>query len=513
MYRETNQSGSQSANRNSSAHKPEPFALVRKQANSLHISALNAAAQQGGVKRGMQLTDACALLPALSTQTWDGEADSLALCKLAEWCQRYTPTVSIDGEDSLWLDITGAAHLLGGEQQLLADLKSRLNAIGFESRLGLAQTPGAAWAVARFSSGKTAADKIIPPGGVEAALAPLQLKSLRLEQNALYLLRRFGFKKIADLYNIPRSSLKRRFQSKDIGDAVMHRLDQALGRATEPLLPLRNVPVYREHISCAEPVLETESFRIGLDDLLDRLCQRMEKARKGATALTYEAFHTDGGISRISIATAAPSRNRAHLMHLFRDRIETINPGFGVDHLVLCADRTETLQNEQLSLSVRTVGTSDHNATNQLIDRLANRLGAQNVQWVIPRESHLPECSEIRVSATQSVRLTEQNAPPKPLRPFRILDRPEPVQVMAEVPEGPPMRFIWRRVSHRVARSQGPERIAPEWWHAPRPANNRTRDYYRVEDTEGRSFWLYREGLFRDGEKLLPTWHMHGLFG
>lgn len=473
---------------------------------------MNKAARQGSVQLGMRLTDACSLLPTLTTQPSDPEADACLLRKLANWCQRYTPVVSIDGADGLLLDITGAAHLCGGEEPLLSDLKKRLSEIGFENQLGLAKTPGAAWAIARFAHVQTLAERIIPSGDLKAFLAPLPIASLRLDENALYLLKRFGLKTVSDLCRIPRASLKRRFPSKEVGEAVLHRLDQALGQANEPLLPLKPAPAYREHISYPEPILATESFHLGLQDLLERLCQRMEKDRKGTTALTYAAFHADGGVSQISIATAAPSRHVPHLMHLFHDRIETINPGFGVDHLILSADTVETLTPEQLALTASAPELSDSYGVHQLIDRLSNRLGAKNVQRSIACESHIPEREEQRVPAIQSTASETQTSPPKPLRPIRLLNRPEPIKVMAEFPEGPPMRFTWRRVAHRVVRAEGPERIAPEWWSVPRRERLRTRDYYRVEDVEGRRFWLFREGLYRDREQHLPTWHIHGLF-
>lgn len=489
-----------------------PFALVHKQANCLQIFALNEAARQGGVQTGMRLTDACSLLPTLMTQPADIEADACTLRKLADWCQRYSPVVSLDAQDGLYLDITGAAHLCGGEEPLLTDLSKRLCAFGFANQLGLADTPGAASAMARFARSQTCAERIIPPGNSATFLALLPIASLRLEKNALYLLNRFGLKTVSDLCQIPRTNLKRRFSSKEIGEAVLHRLDQALGRASEPLVPLKSAPAYREHISYAEPILATESFHHGLQYLLERLCQRMEKDSKGTTSLTYAAYHADGGVSQTEITTASPSRNVPHLQHLFHDRIETINPGFGVDHLILSANTVEPLAAEQLALTASVSGRSDCGVVHQLVDRLSNRLGAHNVQRSRACESHIPERAEQRVLAIKSTDSGQHTSPPKPLRPLRLLNRPEPIEVMAECPEGPPMRFTWRRVAHQIVRAEGPERIAPEWWSEPSGRKPRTRDYYRVEDVKGRRFWLFRNGLYRDHAPQLPTWHIHGLF-
>ncbi len=492
---------------------------MKKQDNGLQVFACNVVAHKNGVKVGMRLTDACSLLPSLQTQPWDHEADARALYKLAEWCQRYTPSVAIDGDDSLWLDVTGATHLWGGEAQMLQDLKRRLKNIGFESRLGLAETPGAAWAMARYAAATTAQEKIVSPGCVKEKLAPLSVSCLRLDENAGYLLKRFGFKAVASLYEIPREALKRRFSCEDISASVLQRLDQALGVASEPLLLLRPVPSYRESLLCPEPLLETEGFRIGLSQLLERLCQSLEKDRKGATSLTYAAYHADGGVSCKSIATAAPSRNISHFMHLFRDRLEEINPGFGVDLLVLSANTVEALTTEQLTLSATEFDAMDaslNGNVNQLIDRLSNRLGARNVQHIMRQESHLPECAEIRVPALKRRMPERQDVPSKPIRPCRIFSTPEFVDVLAEVPEGPPRQFTWRRVVYKVARVEGPERIAPEWWQVPEEVDetsDRTRDYYRVEDVQGRRFWLFREGLYRNFTKdHPPTWRIHGVF-
>ncbi len=487
---------------------------MRKDIHGLQISFVNEAARRGGLRQDMRLSDARSILPSLITQLCDPDADAVVLRKLADWCQRYTPIVSLDGADGLWLDVTGAAHLCGGECGLLADLSKRLQALGFENQLGLAETAGAAWAIARYSMTDRLEKRVMAPHCVADDLQHFPIQALRLEEGALYLLKRFGFKTIGELCNLPRASLKRRFPSKEIGEAVLYRLDQAFGRAEDTLVPLRPAPAYCEYLSCPEPLLETESFYRGLDDLLVRLCKRMEKDLKGAKALTYSAYHADGGVSRVFIATAQPSRSVDHLAHLFRDQVETLNPGFGVDHLVLSADVVERLSAQQLGLSKRFTKQRDHGAVFQLIDRLSNRLGPRHVQRVNFRESHVPEHAERRVSALQIKGPDSQETCVKPPRPLRLLHRPELVRVIAEIPEGPPVRFTWRRVTHRVICAEGPERIAPEWWLLSRRLRcQRTRDYYRVETDKGQRFWIFREGLYRDASsEQPPSWHMHGLF-
>ena len=611
------------------------FALVTKDANGVKIATPNSAARNAGVYAGMRLADARALMPALATQIAEPAADAQALRNLTDWCRRYTPIVGIDGTSGIWLDITGAAHLLGGEDELLADLGWRLHAMGFTNRLGLAETPGAAWAVARFlgadikhTSARAFSDEVgtgsaqkmrpnqkaraligfhriekrssaikkggvektgdvekkgslettagsrhtssnarassrtdrvsqqprpcnILPGGVLKALAPLPLAALRLDETTLHLLGRFGLKSIGALCAVPRSSLKRRFPATEARQAVLDRLDQALGNRREPFFPLEKIPPYFERLSFAEPILATTSFHLGLEDLLQRLCTRMEHDHKGATRLTFSAYHVDGGVSRIGIATARPSRDVAHLMLLFRERIETLNPGFGIDVLVLSADAIGALSAAQLGLS-RSFSAGARQDVAALVDRLSNRLGRQSVQRIIPGASHIPERAEACVTVIQAPRAASTGEPQrterpgheapqhllcKPPRPFRLLERPEPISVMAEVPDGPPLHFTWRRVAHRVIRAEGPERIAPEWWTGLAAPPERTRDYYRVEDDEGRRFWMFREGLYRNqggdhaaangvgrgtasskendqngNDARLPTWHMHGLF-
>ena len=492
-----------------------------KDMNGIRISAINRAGQQAGIYEGMRLADARALLPSLITQPATPEIDARALATLADWCQCYTPIVSIDGTDGIWLDVTGATHFFGGEAGFFKDLTKRLARFGFQNRLGIAETPGAAWAIARFSSRDTPESRTIPPGQTRRFLAPLPIEALRLDEHCIHLLKRFGLKTIGNLRALPRTSLKRRFPSQEIEHAVLHRLDQALGHAPEPIVPLKPVPACYERKVCPEPILQTDSLRFVLDDLLARLCARMESNCAGARALTFSAYRTDGGVSHVAIATARPSRNAAHLAHLFRDKLETINPGFGIDLFLLSANRLEPLDISQPALSHLLHAKQTGEAIEPLIDRLANRLGPQNVHRIHTRESHIPERAEIRLSALRNTSVKplgqssveSSKALPKPLRPFRLLAHPEPIRVMAEVPDGPPMRFTWRRVSHRIIRSEGPERIAPEWWQNMRKLPEPTRDYYRLEDSEGRRFWVFRKGLYGENHTDgAPTWYMHGLF-
>lgn len=491
----------------SPAHKETPFALVCKDKHGLEIAAANDAAEKGGVCKGMRLTDARALLPSLVTQPAEPQKDAQALKKLAIWCQRYTPVTAIDGTDSLWLDATGADHLLGGEEKLLKDLRTRLNNLGFENRAGLGPTPGAAWALARFCS----KPHIKLHEDTEAALALLPVEALRLSAASLKTLKSFGLKRLCQLLNMPRASLQQRFSSKEEFDSVLDRLDQLLGIKAEPLIPVSPPPLYYERLNFAEPISHTEGFWSALDDLLGALCERLEKDHKGARALTFAAYRTDGGVSHASIQTARPSREREHFAHLFKDKIEKLNPGFGVDCFTLSAPVTQPLTQRQTALGA-THGakpkTQNYNLT-ALIDRITNRLGPHAITARAPFESHIPEAAESPIHP-----LRARKWPPShtPARPVRLLGRPEPIEVIAEIPDGPPRQFRWRRVQRRIVKASGPERIAPEWWHDLK-AKNRTRDYYTLEDENGRRYWLYRDGLYEGEEAATaPRWLMHGIF-
>ncbi|MEL7543969.1 MAG: DNA polymerase Y family protein, partial [Pseudomonadota bacterium] len=338
---------------------PRAFALVSIEAGGVRIAAPDRVAQAAGLTSGMRLADARALVPDLATREVDAGAQAGLLARLADWTTRYTPHVAIDGDDGIWLDVTGATHLLGGEEKCLHDLSARLTRLGFQHHVALAGTPGAAHAAARFTqetppsiARKTSSPKrvVIPPGCAAETLARLPVEALRLAPETIYMLHRFGLRHIGALRAMPRSALKRRFPSREIGDAVLLRLDQAHGEVREPIVPRVPPPAYTVQQPFPEPLLATESFTHALADLLTRLTGMMEADGKGATRLTFAVWHADGGVSSAAIATARASRDPQHLARLFRDRIETINPGFGVDLAELRADVVEPLRGAQIGL-------------------------------------------------------------------------------------------------------------------------------------------------------------------
>ncbi|MEQ8369689.1 MAG: DNA polymerase Y family protein [Alphaproteobacteria bacterium] len=495
-----------------------PFALVAAQNGRLCLTAVNRAARHEGLVAGQTLADARAIAPHLTTRPAEPEADARALRALADWCRRYTPWTSPEGTDGLWLDISGCAHLFGGETSLLYDLLHRLKQQGLSAQAGLADTPGAAWALARFMPETARLEaRIADPGDTRQALSDLPVAALRLPPDAVLLLHRLGLRTIASLYPLPRASLARRFRATEDGVAVLRRLDQALGREEEPLSPLTPVTAYRERLDFADPLLTAQGVEQGLDRLLGYLCARLVKTGYGARGLCLSAYRTDGGVSRAGIATGRTEQTASHFRRLFQDRLDRIDPGFGIDALVLEAEHLSPMQPRQTTLQSGGQA-QESDAVSRLTDRLTGRLGASAVHRLVPGASHRPERAEhhLPTSDTPTPGLwqdPDHKGPARPRRPIKLLPRPEAVKVLAEVPEGPPLRFTWRRAGHRTVRAEGPERIAPEWWLEAGADPGRLRDYYHVEDDQGRRFWLFREGLYQlsqtDGP---PRWFIHGLF-
>jgi protein ImuB len=486
-----------------------PFALVGSDRGALFLSAVTAAARKRGVRVGQPLADAKAIFPGLVTRPAEPDADAKALRGLADWCGRYSPWVNTDGTDGLWLDITGCAHLFGDEAGLIRDLTERLRKLSITARPGIADTPGAAWAVARFGE-----ESIAPPGETREALAELPVEGLRLPKEAALLLQRLGLQRIGQLYDLPRATLAKRFGAgvkAQLTDAVLDRLDQALGRKSEPVSPLGSVPAYRTYLRLAEPLITREAIEAVLGRLLESLCESLGQDHRGVRSLRLTGFRVDGTAVHLDIATGRGVRDPARLMRLFAEHLDEIDPGFGIDMMALNAYRVDAMPPEQGTVDGG-AALADRDEVGDLVDRLSNRLGPARVYRLAPEERHIPERAERCIPAQKEAASATWESR-KVQRPARLLLRPEPVQVMAEVPEGPPIRFVWRHASHRVVRAAGPERIAPEWWLEEGADFSRVRDYYRVESETGQSFWIYREGLYQLGREPTPRWFLHGLFG
>jgi protein ImuB len=475
-----------------------PVAAVANRQGAMRLAAVDRAARAAGLGPGMALADARAILPELATVAAEPLADARALGGLAAWCRRYTPWSAVEGEDGILLDISGCAHLFGGEDALLDDLAARLERIGYARRLALADTPGAATALARFGPEPLV---IVPPGKTAAALAPLPVAALRLEGAAVEALNRLGLRRIRDLEGLPRAPLAARFTRQ-----VTDRLDRAHGRRAEPVSPEREAPRFHVRLGFAEPIGRTEDVAAALGQLLETLCALLTEARRGARRLRLTCFRTDGTIVEIPLGLGRPAREPGHIAKLFARHLDGLDAGFGIDAMALAATATDALGAEQIDLAAR----SHDGDRDQLVDRLANRLGPDRVLRFRPVASHLPERAVRPVPAAAKAPGSREPVsvwPSHLVRPVRLLRHPEPVEAVAPVPDDPPLLFRWQGRSLRLRQASGPERIAAEWWRRDGPA----RDYYRVEAEDGRRFWLYREGLY-DPQGSAPRWFLHGFF-
>lgn len=473
-----------------------PLALITEGPHGPVIHARNRRAHLAGVTVGARVADMRALCPALQAESADPGGDGAALDRLALWARRWCPWTVADAADGhgLILDITGSDQLWGGAPKLLEEIEASLSILGFSARLALAPTWGAAWALARFGPVRA-----IWQGAAD--LAPLPVAALRLDGETVLLLNRLGLRSIGLLADLPRLSLARRFARTNPDQNPLIRLDQLTGHQPEPVSPPGTPPVFRADARLAEPIFDPTHH---LPGLCDDLCQQLARAHHGARRLCLTVYRTDGEVSRIEAACALPSRDPSHLAFLFRDRLEKINPGFGFDLISLEAPVTEGLGTAQADLAG---GTDTVLELSHLVDRLTTRFGRNALAQVQPLASHIPERAEMRAAP-----LTNPPAPQAPDadRPQYLLDPAEEVRVLYAVPEGPPAQFQWRRLTHRVTRYQGPERIAPEWWQD--KPGTRLRDYFKVEDDGGHRFWLYREGLSDDGRGGAPRWFLHGVF-
>jgi len=484
-----------------SARPDRPFVLATTASGRRVITAVSAAAAMEGIAPGMGVADARALDPTLLVEEADFIADAAALTKLATWCDRFSPWVTPCGADGILLDVTGCAHLFGDEAGLARQAVTRLARQGIEARAAIADTLGAAWALSRF--GRSAA-LTVPRGDVRQALIDLPVAALRLEPEIVALLEWLGLQRIGELYPLPRAALAAR-----CGDSVATRLDQALGLAAEPLSPRSPKPLLWSRRSCPEPIATAEAIAAALRELLQQLTRRLGEDGLGARRLSLAAYRIDGRIERIVIGTAFPSRDTRHLWRLFEEKLEQIDPGLGIEDMVLTAESVENLAAAQLGLD-GDAARSNSTDLAALIDRLANRLGMRALARPVLRESHIPERA-VRFIAPLAEPQTPARWNAAQLRPIRLLPRPEPIEATAPIPDDPPLLFRWRQRAHRVRYADGPERIAAEWWRQPGPSAPEARDYYRVEDEEGQRFWLYRAGLYCPDSA--PRWFLHGFFG
>jgi protein ImuB len=490
-----------------------PSIVVARQNNMLRILALDDAAAHFGLAVDLPLANARAICPQVQVYDADEAADADTLNAIAEWCDRFTPLVALDPPYGLFLDVTGCAHLFAGEAAMMKLVCGLLTEQGFVVSGAIAGTAVCARTLTRHVHGR-----IVRDGEERDAVRPLPVSALGADMAVVTGLRRAGLKTIGEVADRTRHEITARF-----GAPFTALLEQALGQGDAPISPRKPLPDYIVEKRFAEPVVTETVILATLSGLAGTLVAAMGKQGKGARRLEACFFRTDGAVRTIMVETGQPVTKADVIDRLFRERLEALSdpldPGFGFDLIRLTASRTEIVVQQQRDLDAHV---HDQDELSALIDRIAARIGGKRVVVHLPQDTHIPERAVFAapaqhhlVAAAQAVWPARAVGEP-PLRPLRLFERPEQIKVIAQVPDGPPARFVWRRATHAVIRAEGPERVAMEWWQA--GSVTLTRDYFRVEDEEGLRFWLYRDGLYdreieqQEGKPVLPNWFMHGLF-
>jgi len=539
------------ARRLNGVDKRAPLAAVAKVNNAERLVCVDAEAARLGLTIGLSLADARARHPNLVAVEAQPMEEARLLERLCDWCSRFTPLAALDCADGLMLDISGVAHLFGGEEALIEDCRDRLAAQGFTVAAGVGGNPRAAWALARFSRVKIAPDPLSDKAFAKL-FHDLPLAALGLDDKTVADLARAGLRRIGDIALRPRAPIAARF-----GPMPIARLDALKGLERSSIAPRFRPPDFCAERRFASPVQTFQAIEATLCKLADDLVVLLERQAKGARRIELELYRVDGDVRRIRVGASRPLNEARAIVRLIAERLasrdeEPIDAGYGVDLMRLACLAAEPLAPSQAELE-RAHEAERARALAELLDRLSARLGARAVTRRELIEAHLPEQAEAAAPATlgqarlrgenrhceeRSDEAIQRNAEPTtvsgllrhspsqtgvsrrpmarndglngaPARPLRLFVRPEPIEALAEVPDGPPLRFRWRRVLHEIAAIEGPERIAAPWW---RRVGAPTRDYFRAEDSEGRRFWLYREGLW-GRETAQAKWFVHGVFG
>ena len=490
--------------------RARPFATVSGRHGPRAVEAVNRRAARLGLTPGMLLADAKAIAPETVVRPADPQGDGRVLERLARWANRFTPRVAPAGADALLLDIGGCAHLFGGEEELMASLGARLEALALTARLALADTPGAAWALARYGAKVPA---IVPsradPSEVREALAGLPVAALRLDAEVVEELVSFGLERIGTLYAFAPGALEERF-----GPAPVRRLGQALGLIEEPMTPLPPLPPREARRAFCEPVSTAAGVRAAVDGLLGELCGKLGRAGEGVRRLRLVCHQVGGERWTATVGTSRPVRRGKLLMGLFAEKLLRVEPGFGIEEMVLSADVVEVVGEAQEDLFAVAGENAGPGAGGEelagLLDRLGNRFGFESVACPLPRQSWLPERAVRLREPLAAPRIAAPGWPEGRRRPLRLLSPPERVETPAADSGaagsgGAPAFFRWRGRTRRLRMAEGPERLECEWWLEDAPS----RDYYQAEDEEGRRYWLYRE---RSRASAAPRWFLHGLF-
>ncbi len=470
-----------------------PFVTAASERGRMVVKSASRAAEAQGIEADFVVADGRAVLPSLVVMDDVPGLPQKTLTALAEWFLRYTPAACVDTPDGILLDASGCAHLWGGERAYLADIYGKMKAFGYDLRLAMADTAGAAWAVSRYGR----LTPIVPPGAQAEALGPLPAAALRLEREVLEKLTKLGLYQIGSFMNMPRSALRRRF-----GEALLQRLDQALGHEAEELQPVKPPAPFAERLPCPEPIRTATGIEIGLIQLLQALCERLQKEGKGLRTAVLKCFRVDGAVEQVSISTVRPSRTVAHLFKLFGLKISGLEPALGFELFVLEAPVVEDVSPEQETLWEMSES-ADNTRIVELLDRIAGKMGTSVVLRYLPAEHHWPERSYRLASSLHEKPMTMWRTD-RP-RPVHLLPKPEPIDVMVPLPDYPPVHFLHKGNIHRIRKADGPERIEGEWWLD----GGEARDYYCAEDEGGARYWLFRVGQYATCE---PQWYLHGFF-
>ena len=484
---------------------PMPLAMVAKVRGALRLTATNARAQALGIVSGMTLADARAIEPELAVAEMDEGADRHWLERMARQCLDWSPRVTLAPPDGITLDIAGVDHLFGGEPSLCRQIEDSMGGIGMTLRSASASTAEAAQALARYAA--------LPIIDERAAIRALPVVVLGLDTDSTQALNRAGLKCVGDLMVRPAATIAARF-----GAGAIRALHRLTGEEQAPIDALKDPEPLHFERRFAEPVGLQSTIAAVFMDLLQEASRVLAARDLGGRRFVLTLYRSDGARHRLTIETGRPTRDPALVLRLFDERIaslaDPLDPGFGYDRIGLFLPATDPLTTSQPELAGQE---QDNTALAELVERLSTRLGAGNLLRLAARDSHLPEQAQLALPAIGERAPAPWPRPPEgepPIRPLFLFDPPQRVEVIAEVPDGPPHRFRWRRKLHEVRLYEGPERIASEWWRhkgGEHPGQGGlTRDYYRVEDVRGRRYWIFRHGLY--AEKPDPHWYMHGLF-
>lgn len=472
----------------------KPLVLVTSIHGRMIITSANKAAIAQAVSLNMSLADARAVLPSL--QYFDDEENRAAILLkgIATWCYRFTPVVATDLPAGLLLDVTGCAHLWGGENKYVQEIYNRITNLGYCVNMGMADTIGAAWALARYGNGIS----IIETGMHTKALLPLPAAALRIDESTAEQLNKLGLRQIAAFMQMPRTALRRRF-----GSSLLQRLDEAMGNREEILLPVQPTIEFSERLQSMEPILTATGIGFALEKLLGSLCQQLQKAEKGIRKAIFSCYRTDGKTEQVTIGTNRPNCNTQHLYKLLQEHISSITPAPGIELFVLDAPVVEELDPRQEALFGNgTAATQTELA--ELLDRIAGKFGHNRISRFLPDEHYWPERSYKLANSLQEVsNISWVNDKPRPLQ---LLANPVLIQVTAPVPDYPPMNFRHMGLLHTIKKADGPERIEAEWWLQ----EGQHRDYYYVEDENGKRYWIFRSGHYDAANN--QRWYLHGFF-